>query len=78
METLPEPDREFLRALTDAIEVWGLMCIFVSIAYFGLMEWHWYLIGGISVVAARVVGVQPENSESNKPKVANAFRKQTA
>ena len=78
MESLGESDREYLRALTDAVEVWGLMCIFVSIAYFGLMEWHWYLIGGISVAAARVVNVQTDTAETRKPKVRNAFRKQTA
>lgn len=78
MESLSDDDREYLRALTDAIEVWGLMCIIVSLAYFGLMEWHWYLIGGISVAAARVVSTPSRNIDAPAPKAGNAFRKQTA
>ncbi|WP_157994459.1 O-antigen ligase family protein [Peristeroidobacter agariperforans] len=46
--------RDYLVALSDAVQVWALMCLFISLAYYGVREWHWYLMGGICVAAARV------------------------
>jgi putative inorganic carbon (HCO3(-)) transporter len=46
--------KNYLQGLSDAIQVWAAMCFFISLAYFGLLEWHWYLMAGICTAAARV------------------------
>ena len=50
----PQADTGFLIRLSDAIEVWVVMCVVFSMAQYGVSEFHWYLVGGISVVTLRL------------------------
>lgn len=45
----------FYLNLTQAIHVWILMCLVFSLAQYGLSEFHWYLVGGLSVAMLRLV-----------------------
>lgn len=66
--SIPEDQRNYLDALTNAVQVWAGMCFFISLAYYGVREWHWYLMGGICVAMARVAaGCAPANSTSAAP-----------
>lgn len=51
---LTEEQKSYLVALSDAVQVWAAMCLFISLAYYGVIEWHWYLMAGICVSAARL------------------------
>jgi O-antigen ligase len=48
------PGKEWLIALTKAVQVWVIMDLFYSLSCFGLSSWEWYLFGGISVALLRV------------------------
>ncbi len=48
-------DGAYLVSLGDAIQVWMAMSLFISFAYFGLMEWHWYLVAGLCASAQRLL-----------------------
>jgi O-antigen ligase len=46
---------DFYRRLVDAMETWIAMCLVFSIAQYGLSEFHWYLVGGLSVALLRIM-----------------------
>ncbi len=46
-------DGAFLMRLAEAVHVWVIMCLVFSLAQYGISEFHWYLMGGISVAMYR-------------------------
>ena len=49
------PDANILLWLPKALLVWSLMCAFFSILSYGLSEYQWYLVGGLSMVCYRLL-----------------------
>jgi putative inorganic carbon (hco3(-)) transporter len=45
----------FYQRLADATFVWVVMCLVFSLASYGLSEFYWYMIAGLSVCLVRVV-----------------------
>ena len=50
----------FMRRLTNAIEAWVGMALVFSLAQYGLSEYNWYLVGGLSVVLHRFARASDE------------------
>lgn len=52
----------FLHRMADATFVWVAMCLVFSLASYGLSEFYWYLIAGISVCLARIMSQEVARS----------------
>jgi putative inorganic carbon (hco3(-)) transporter len=52
------PDGHVLLWLPKALFVWTIMCYVFSIASYGLSEYQWYLVGGLSMVCYRMLAVR--------------------
>jgi putative inorganic carbon (HCO3(-)) transporter len=50
-----DPDIRYLDSLIDAVQVWSVMCLVFSIAQYGLSEFHWYLVAGMTAAIVRQV-----------------------
>lgn len=57
--------QDYLVRLADAIQVWVAMGLVFSLAQYGVSEFHWYLIGGLSVVLFRLARVRAGRRESS-------------
>jgi putative inorganic carbon (hco3(-)) transporter len=55
LKSRDDPDIRYLGALIDAVQVWSVMCVVFSIAQYGLSEFHWYLVAGMSAAIVRQV-----------------------
>jgi O-antigen ligase len=49
-----EPLADYYLRLSDAVRAFAIMCLVFSISQYGVREFHWYLVGGLSVVLARL------------------------
>jgi putative inorganic carbon (hco3(-)) transporter len=52
------PDGHVLLWLPKALFVWTIMCYVFSIASYGLSEYQWYLVGGLSMVCYRMLSIR--------------------
>ena len=49
----------FYRRTADAIFAWVVMCLVFSLASYGLSEFYWYMIAGVSVALIKVMSQEP-------------------
>lgn len=59
---------KYYAALLDAIQVWVVMCMVFSIAQYGLSEFHWYLVAGLTAAVMRLVQARLPESAKKAPK----------
>jgi O-antigen ligase len=52
------PEGHVLLWLPKALFVWTIMCYIFSIASYGLSEYQWYLVGGLSMVCYRMLSIR--------------------
>jgi hypothetical protein len=62
----PDTDfgQDYLLGLANAIQVWVVMALVFSMAQYGVSEFHWYLVGGLSVVLFRLADARGRWFES--------------
>lgn len=54
----------FYRRTADAIFAWVVMCLVFSLASYGLSEFYWYMIAGVSVALIKVMSLEPLETNS--------------
>ena len=62
-----EVDLRYVMRLSEAIFAWVVMCLVFSMASYGLSEFYWYLVAGISVALVRVLSHTSQTSGSTGP-----------
>ena len=68
---ITDSDVGYAARLAEAVYAWVVMCLVFSLASYGLSEFYWYMVAGISVALRNVISIPDRNLVRGRP--ASAF-----
>lgn len=64
---IAEQDVSYAARLAEAVYAWVVMCLVFSLASYGLSEFYWYMVAGISVALRNVIASPDQHSARGRP-----------